>query len=146
MKPPKTEQVGAISARKCAQDLLHAVIYDQQALDKLLKNNQGFQKLDQRDKAFIRNLVATTLRRLGQIDAIIDNFLDRPLPHSARPAHNAMRLGICQILFLETHNHAAVNTSVDLAKLSSPEKFIGLVNAILRKVALCNKKKINRKI
>ena len=145
MKPPDTEQIGGTSTRKCAQDLLHAVIYDQQPLDKLLQNNNSFQKFNQREKAFIRNLVATTLRRLGQIDAIIDNLLNRPLPRSARPAYTAMRLGICQILFLETHNHAAVNTSVDLAKLSSPAKFIGLVNAILRKITLCNKKKLIEK-
>ena len=142
MKPRVTTQVRAISSRKCAQELLHAVVYDRQPLDKLLQNNAGFQRLNQRDKAFSRNLVATTLRRLGQIDAIIDYFLNRPLPLSATPAYNALRLGICQILFLETHNHAAVNTSVDLAKLSSPDKFIGLVNAILRRVVLCDKENL----
>ena len=65
---------------------------------------------------------------------IIDDCLDRPLPPSAAAARNALRLGICQILFLNTQTHAAVDTSVTLAGQRGPDRFRGLVNGILRRV------------
>ena len=71
---------------------------------------------------------------MGQIDMIIGDCLDRPLPPSAAAARNALRLGICQILFLNTQTHAAVDTSVTLAGQRGPDRFRGLVNGILRRV------------
>ena len=65
-------------------------------------------------RGFAFHLVITTLRRLGQIDDIIDRCLDNKLPPKARFARTILRLGICQLLFLETPPHAAVSTSVDL--------------------------------
>ncbi len=92
--------------------------------------------LSRRDRALARNLVATTLRRLGQIDALIDHFLDRPLPAKAGGARQVLRIGVCQILFLRTPAHAAVDESVRIAGARpalAPYK--GLINAILRRVA-----------
>ncbi len=101
----------------------------------MLQTDRRFARLADRDRAFARNLVSTTLRRLGQIDAIVDGLLDRPLPRSAAAARNALRLGACQLLFLNTLTHAAVDTSVTLAARRSPERFRGVVNAILRRIA-----------
>ena len=57
------------------------------------KNYQGFssywpavaedESADPRDRAFARLLVATVLRRLGQIDALIAHCLNTPLPPRA---------------------------------------------------------------
>ena len=68
-----------------------------------------------RDRAFARLLVATVLRRLGQIDALIGDCLNTPLAPRAALIHDVLRLGIAQLLFLRTPPHAAVATSVDLA-------------------------------
>ena len=45
-----------------------------------LAANPGLAALDGRDRAFARLLVATVLRRLGQIDRVLKRFLARPLP------------------------------------------------------------------
>ena len=42
----------------------------------------------------------------------------------------ALRIGVAQMFILETPNHAAVNTSVDLATL----KWRALVNAVMRNI------------
>ena len=122
-----------MQTRAYALAALRDILDRGRTLDGVLASNP--QPRDARDRAFARNLVATALRRLGQIDAILNSCLERPLPDSAAAARNALRLGVCQILFLDTPAHAAVNTSVDLAARRGPERFARLVNAVLRRVA-----------
>ena len=55
-----------------------------------------------RDRAFARALAATVLRRLGQLDALIADTLDRPLPRKAVAVRDVLRLGLAQLLFLGT--------------------------------------------
>lgn len=123
-----------LAARARAHTILHEVLDRGRPLDEVLQTDKRFAALNDRDRAFARNLVATTLRRLGQIDTLIDDCLDRPLPAEAAAAKNALRLGLCQILFLDTQTHAAVDTAVSLAGDRGPAKFRGLVNAILRRI------------
>ncbi len=134
MNSPKKAHPG-LAPRERAHTIIHEVLDRRRPFDEVQKSDQRFAKLETRDRAFARNLIATVLRRLGQIDAIIDDCLNRPLPRSAAAARNALRLGICQILFLDTQTHAAVDTSVTLAARRGPDRFRGVVNAILRRVA-----------
>lgn len=131
-----------LAARERAHTVLHEVLDRGRPLDEVLATDQKFGRLNDRDRSFARNLVATTLRRLGQIDALIDDCLDKPLPASAAAARNALRIGICQILFLDTQTHAAVDTAVALAGRRGPERFKGLVNAILRRIVRAGDKDI----
>ena len=131
---PHNKRSTGLNARARAHTILHEVVDRHRPLDDVLHSDKKLAKLGPRDRAFARNLIATTLRRMGQIDMIIDDYLDRPLPPSAAAARNALRLGICQILFLNTQTHAAVDTSVTLAGQRGPDRFRGLVNGILRRV------------
>lgn len=124
-----------LAPREAAAAVLGQVLSGGSILDDVLRTESRLARLDARDRAFARNLAATVLRRLGQIDSIIGSCLDRPLPRSGEGARMALRLGLCQILFLETRAHAAVDTSVALARRHGPEKFSGVVNAVLRRVA-----------
>ena len=83
-----------------------------------------------RDRAFARALALTTLRRLGQIDAIVTAFLEHPPKDPA--LMDLLRLGACQLLFLGTPPHAAVSATVDLAAKHTQKK---LLNAVLRRIA-----------
>ncbi len=89
-----------------------------------------------RDRAFARLLVATALRRLGQIDALIALCLSTPLAPRAAVVHDILRLGVAQLLFLRTPPHAAVATSVDLAHSLGFLSHKGLVNAVLRRLGV----------
>jgi 16S rRNA (cytosine967-C5)-methyltransferase len=90
---------------------------------------------DERDRAFARNLVTTTLRRLGQIDRLLDALLERPLPRSAAGVRHLLRIGVADMLFLEQAAYAAVHEAVALASAMAGGRFKGLVNAVLRRVA-----------
>ena len=101
------------------------------------RTTRRWRELPARDRAFARLLVATVLRRLGQIDALIAHCLNTPLPpRAAAMVHDMLRLGIAQLLFLRTPPHAAVATSVDLAQCRGFLSHKGLVNAVLRRLSL----------
>jgi 16S rRNA (cytosine967-C5)-methyltransferase len=118
-----------------ALDLLAAVLARRQALDEALAAHRGLPLLAPRDRGFARQLVATTLRRLGQIDALLAHALDAPLPDRARPVMDLLRLGVAQLVFLGTPSHAAVSTAVDLVEAIGHPKMKGLINAVLRRIA-----------
>jgi 16S rRNA (cytosine967-C5)-methyltransferase len=117
-------------ARVSAHLLVSAVLRLGRALDDVF--DLAVAGLEPRDRAFARLVAATVLRRLGQIDAILDPLIDRPPPPDVQ---DTLRLGAAQILFLGTPAHAAVATSVDLVKNVAGQKFAGLVNAVLRRVS-----------
>ena len=126
----------APTARSVAIDLVGAVLRRRRSLDDAIEESAEMAGLAARDRAFARLLVATVLRRLGQIDALIAHCLSTPLPPRAAPVHDMLRLGIAQLLFLRTPAHAAVATTVDLAGARGFVSHKGLVNAVLRRLSL----------
>ena len=68
-----------LASRRVALDVLVACLDKGQPLDDALARHQGFAGLDPRDRAFVRLLLATTLRRLGEIDEVLGALIERPL-------------------------------------------------------------------
>lgn len=122
-----------IESRLAAHRVLTDVLERRRPLDDVLAGNADIRRLASRDRAFARLLVATALRRLGQIDAAILSFLERPLPPANADALMALRLGAAQLLFLGTPAHAAVSTTVEIVHHDPRRR--GLVNAVLRRIA-----------
>ena len=133
---PAPTVMGLPSARAVAVDLVGAVLRRKRPLDDAIDDSPNMSSLAPRDRAFARLLVATVLRRLGQIDALIAHCLNSPLPQRAAAVHDMLRLGIAQLLFLRTPPHAAVATTVDLAGARGFLTYKGLVNAVLRRLSL----------
>lgn len=133
--PSAPTQIAPATARSVAIDLIGTVLRRKRPLDDAIEDNAEMGGLPGRDRAFARLLVATVLRRLGQIDALIAHCLNTPLPPRAAMVHDMLRLGIAQLLFLRTPPHAAVATSVDLADLRGFLSHKGLVNAVLRRLS-----------
>jgi 16S rRNA (cytosine967-C5)-methyltransferase len=123
------------TARAAALDLLQAVLRRKRALDEALAECALLAPLAPRDRGFARLLVATTLRRLGEIDQALAPLLATPLPAKASAVADALRLGACQLLFLGTPPHAAVGETVALvAGLGVLAGYKGLANAVLRRL------------
>ena len=121
------------SPRAIALDLLSAVLDRNRLLDDVL-DDKRLSTMDERDRGFVRLLLATTLRRLGQIDDLIETCVAKPLGAKSALASHALRLGIAQLLFLDVAAHAAISTSVDLVKKTPLAGFAKLVNAVLRRL------------
>ncbi len=103
-------------------------------MDSAWAADRYFSSMSPSDKAFTQLLVKTVLRHLGQIDAIIDKLLERPLPSKSARVTHILRIGIAQLIWLKTPQHAAVHSAVEITKQIRMEKFSGLVNAVLKRV------------
>jgi len=88
-----------------------------------------------RDAALATELAYGTLRGQGSYDAVLAACSDRPLDKLDPPVLDVLRLGAHQLLNTRVGAHAAVATSVDLAKSVIGPRVSGYVNAVLRRVA-----------
>jgi 16S rRNA (cytosine967-C5)-methyltransferase len=120
-------------ARYVAARCLQLVLEQGQPLDLAMSEIALFKQLEGRDRAFARLITATTLRRLGQIDAVLKPFIKKtPAPYP----HAILRTGAAQLLFLDTPAHAAVGAAVSLLKRSKKTiSASGMANAVLRRVS-----------
>jgi 16S rRNA (cytosine967-C5)-methyltransferase len=123
------------STRRVALDVLMACLDKGQPFDEALAQHRGFPELDPRDRAFVRLLLATTLRRLGEIDTVLGAMIERPLEGANAAGRQILRLGAAQLLFLGTPAHASVDTAVRLVEAVRLPHLKGLTNAVLRRVA-----------
>jgi 16S rRNA (cytosine967-C5)-methyltransferase len=87
------------------------------------------------DAAFATELVSGTCRAMGTYDQIVVAASGRELRTLQPAVVDVLRLGTHQLLNMRVPAHAAISTTVDLAALEVGERLVGLVNAILHKVA-----------
>jgi 16S rRNA (cytosine967-C5)-methyltransferase len=127
-----------LATRRIAADIVEGVLRRHRPLDELFDGagaHRALAELDERDRAFVRALAATVLRRLGSLRYVLSLFLQRGPPKEAPRAETALLLGAAQILFLKVPDHAAVDLSVRLAQQDRhAAHYAGLVNAVLRRV------------
>jgi 16S rRNA (cytosine967-C5)-methyltransferase len=135
---PPTEVPG-LAARRIAADILDGVLHKRRTLDDQLEGggaHPGLKTLSDRDRALMRRLVATILRRLGTLGHVLSRLLDRGIPTDAPRAQSALLIGAAQILWMDVPDHAAVDLSVRLVQSDRrAAKYAGLVNAVLRRCA-----------
>jgi 16S rRNA (cytosine967-C5)-methyltransferase len=122
--------------RRLAADIVDGVLRRRRALDELLDSSHELAELPERDRALVRAVAATVLRRLGTLRHLVGSFLDRGLPAQAPRVETALLIGAAQILFLKVPDHAAVDLSVRLAQADRHAAgFAALINAVLRRLA-----------
>ncbi|GAB4004544.1 transcription antitermination factor NusB [Nocardioides ultimimeridianus] len=92
-------------------------------------------ELDGRDAGFVTELASGTIRRQGTYDAVLSACIDRPLRKVEVTVLEVLRLGAHQLLSMRVPTHAAISTSVDLARDRKGQGAGGFVNAVLRSVA-----------
>lgn len=132
-RPPRQELTNAQRARKAAAMAVADVMGRGFRLESSLAKNPALEGLDPRDRAFARAIGATTLRRLGQIDAVLAPLVKTPPPGRVQAY---LQTAVAQMVFMDVAPHAAVGDTVTLVKSDEKsEPFSGLVNAVLRKVA-----------
>ncbi|QSB06627.1 RsmB/NOP family class I SAM-dependent RNA methyltransferase [Natronoglycomyces albus] len=116
------ETIRAVSERDAYANLV---------LGKLLTDNH----VSGRDAALATELAYGSLRSSGTLDAILAAASGRDVTTLDAALLDVLRLGAYQLLYTRIQDHAAVATTVALAKGHVSPKISGLVNAVLRKVA-----------
>src|SRR5216683_6118100 len=126
---------GADPVRRVACDVLRAVAERDAYANLLLPSLLRSRGLTGRDAALATELTYGTLRGRGAYDAILAVCADRRIEDVDPPLRDVLRLGAHQLLATRVRSHAAVATSVDLAKDVAGQRTAGFVNAVLRRVA-----------
>jgi 16S rRNA (cytosine967-C5)-methyltransferase len=123
-----------LASRKASQSILIDVLHKRRPLDTVLASLSG---LSRSDAGFARAIASETLRRLGQLDAVVRAFVDHlPPPHRAGPTFEILLAGACELIFLNVAPHAAVDAANRLAQDDSKARhFKPLINAVLRRIA-----------
>jgi len=122
------EQDIGVATRRTAVEALVRIERDDAFANLALGPILERSKLDQRDRRLVTELVYGTIRRWRACGYLVDRFLSSRPPVEARAA---LHLGAYQLQFTEIADHAAVSTTVS----GTPQRYRGLVNAVLRKVA-----------
>src|SRR4051812_15257164 len=107
-------EVPGLAARRIAADILDGVLHKHRTLDDQLDGagaHPGLKSLADRDRALMRRLVATILRRLGTLRHFLSRLLDRGVPTDAPRAPNALFIGAAQNLWMGGPAPAALRLS-----------------------------------
>jgi 16S rRNA (cytosine967-C5)-methyltransferase len=122
-----------LAARRAALKVLAQVREGrpfEMALDRALKG------LDDADRRLAHEMAAGVLRRQGALDARLEPLVPRGLQQVAPTLLDLLRLGAFQLTELDrVPAHAAVDTSVTLAKEAGGGRAGGFVNAVLRRLS-----------
>jgi 16S rRNA (cytosine967-C5)-methyltransferase len=124
-------------ARKAALDVLESVLRRRRPLDAALDEVLKTAKLAPRDAGFAHAIAAMSLRRFGQLQALVHGFVAKPPPpHKAGPTLEILIAGACELVFMGAAPHAAVDGANRLAASDvKAVHFKGLINAVLRRIA-----------
>jgi 16S rRNA (cytosine967-C5)-methyltransferase len=123
-------------ARKIAFDLLLELRRKPDLHSDHLLRSKPVEALSDLDKNLATTLVMGVLRWQLILQQRIREALTKSKGHLADPVQIALELGALQLLLLDRiPAHAAIFESVELARQSGNEYAVGLVNAVLRKLA-----------
>jgi len=119
-----------LAARRAALKLLDAVLRQGLPLEAALtRATAGIDRPD--DRALAHAIAAATLRRLPDLDALIDSATKNNLPDDAK-ARFALRIALAQVLVLATPPHAAITTALPLVD-GGPRKLVhGVFGTLMR--------------
>ena len=118
-----------LDARKAALRILDAVLRRGQTMD---NGAQAARGLPPADAALASAIAGETLRRVPDLDALIDGATRQVLPDDAK-ARMVLRLALAQKIGLNTPDHAVVATALPLVD-GGPRRLVhGVLGTLLRK-------------
>lgn len=93
--------------------------------------------LDRREAAFAARLTYGVLQNAALLDFYLGKYCAQPVEKLEPFVRDVLRLGACQILFMDrVPDSAAVSQAVEMVKSHRRQRAAGLVNAVLRKISI----------
>ena len=119
-----------VESRVIAATILERVLAEGAYSNVLVRT--ATEDLERRDAVFVQLLVYTAIRNLARIDRTIDERVSRPIDDVVR---SVLRIGVAEILFMESEPHAAVDSAVEATRALDVPRASGFVNGVLRNIA-----------
>jgi 16S rRNA (cytosine967-C5)-methyltransferase len=124
----------ASPARRCAFRVVRRVFDGGAYTDRAFRAEADRMRLDGRDRSFAQRLAYATVQRRATLDHVLAVLSSRPPDELDPPLRDALRLGLAQLLFLDSvPPHAAVSETVELAKAEAGAGPAKLTNAVMRR-------------
>ena len=128
-----------LAARRLAVRLVAGVLVHRRPFDQVLAEASARPEvaaLEPRDRALARAIAATVLRRQGELEHVLNAFLERPLPPDKGYLWPILLTGAAQLVCLDMPAHAVVDLAVETTRRDrAAHRFAKLTNAVLRRVA-----------
>ncbi len=126
--PSPDPPLAGLAARRAALTMLDAVLRSGVTLDAAAARGP---RLPPADHALALAIAGEVLRRLPDLDELIDSATQRPLPPDAK-ARMVLRLALAQKIGLDTPDHALVATALPLVA-GGPRRLVhGVLGTLLR--------------
>lgn len=110
------------------------IVADVAARGRSLDTTLTFDSADTRqERGLLRSLCYDSVRWYVRLDALLDRLLARPHQALAPEIRALAIVGLCQLLYTDIPAHAAVDETVDAARLIGHPRAAGMINAILRR-------------
>ena len=121
--------VEGLGARRAALQMLDSVLRRGQTLDSAAQSVRGLSPADQ---GLAVAIAGETLRRIPDLDALIDSATRQRIPDDSKP-RMVLRLALAQKIGLGTPDHALVATALPLVD-GGPRRLVhGVLGALLRR-------------
>src|SRR6187549_4092474 len=129
MPSPDKYSLEGLESRKAALRILDAVLRRGQTMDNAAQASRG---LPPADAALASAIAGETLRRLPDLDALIDGATRQRLPDDSK-ARTVLRLALAQTIGLGTPDHALVATALPPVD-GGPRRLVhGVLGTLLRR-------------
>ena len=118
--------------RAIAARALQRVTYQGESLTEVFQHST-LQSLSVRDQAWVRHVCFGAVRWHGRLGAVLRELLDKPIKTADKDIECLLRLGLYQIIYQRTPDHAAVSETVDASRALKKAWAGSLVNGVLRR-------------
>lgn len=133
--PKKFRKPALDPPRELAFSIFRSVIRDGEYSNLVLPRKLSQSNFEQRDRALVTELVYGSLRQIGRNDFIASSFSKIPWQEVDEDIVDTVRFGAYQLFNTRIPAHAAVSTTVDLARRNLGESKASFVNAIMRRLS-----------
>jgi len=130
-KPAELTQNTGVNSRFIALKICLTVIEHGRSLSQSLPEGLA-QFQDRRERNFTQNLVIGTLRWQARLEAIRAQLLKKKLKTKDEDVNQLILIGLYQIIYMETPEHAAVSETVAVVPRLKKPWAKALVNGVLR--------------
>ena len=130
MPSPSSSVSASARARARAAKAVADVVAHGRSLDAALDTHAEGSR---QERGLLKSLAYDSIRWYPRIDALLARLLTRP-GQALEPEVRALcAVGLCQLLYTDIPEHAAVAETVDAARAIGHPRAAGLINAILRR-------------
>ncbi|MCP4174493.1 MAG: hypothetical protein GY758_27395 [Fuerstiella sp.] len=104
-------------------------------LSEILSQADSRHSLSSQERGLAVDVASGVVRRRRALDTLLESQISRPRSNVEPDLWRLLQLGTWQVVYSRTPEHAAVDTTVELAKRVGRERWCSFVNGVLRNVA-----------